>query len=196
MLDEIKGSETPTKFQSPLPYIIQFRNLLFGKVAPNAFAQVTFFINLVIWFIFQLWSILSYFVLNYHGSFARTKGIDVEGIMHKRAVELEYNPDLFLDKLITASGISMIAWLLVFISLVLLWRGKNVFIHFFLVGFLSHLLLTIFYVGFDYFVQDVSFFDKIALLMMFSSIVIYYLVLKTSNNDGEINFFGVEEEEH
>lgn len=196
MEDEEKSAAITTKYQSPLPFIIQFRNLIFGKKSPDALTQVTFFINLFIWFVFQLWSILTYFVLNYHSSFARTKGIDVDGIMRKRAIELGYNSENFMDSLITSSGISIVSWSLIFIALVLLWRKKKYFIHFFAIGFLSYMLLSLFYVGYNYFVQDTSTFDKISLLVMFSSIVIHFLIQKRADQDGEINFFGIEEEEH
>ena len=77
-----------TKFQSPVPLLIRVRNFIFGKKKPDVFTRVTFYINMLIWFMFFLWNIVSYIAISSRNLILDMKGIPVEEIIEVRGVEL------------------------------------------------------------------------------------------------------------
>ena len=184
-----------TKFQSPLPFLIQLRNLIFGKQKPDIFTRVTFYINLWIWLTFTVWSIISYISISARTFILQQKGISVEDIIEKRGIELGFEGKEFLNRLLTFHSISLICWMLVFVGLVLLYRKKVQFIYFVLGATLFYIGMHIFYLSFTYFVEDTTLYDKISLLIIIAGSLIHFYLLKNEKRGGTINFFGEMEED-
>jgi len=187
--------KTPTKFQSPLPFIIQFRNLIFGKEKPDTFTTVTFVINLIICNTFILWSIISYLSISMKDFIEAQKGISVEEIIARRGNELGFEDGEFLSRLLTFHAISIICWLVVFVGIVLLYRKRIQFIYFIVFPALFYIGMTIFYISYSYFIQDTTTYDKIALLIIIAGSVLHYFLMRNESNGGSINFFGAIEDE-
>lgn len=192
---EEQEAKSTTKFQSPIPFIIQFRNLIFGKKKPDIFTLVTFYMNLVIWFTFMIWNIISYFSISMKDFILAQKGISVEEIITKRGLELGFENDEFLNRLLTFHAISIICWTIVFVGIVLLYRKKKQFIYFIVGAILAYVGMSIFYVGYIYFIEDTTTYDKIALLIIVAGSILHYFLMRNESNGGSINFFGAIEDE-
>lgn len=178
-----------TKFQSPLPFIVQLRNLIFGKDRPGIYTQITFYINLIGTIIFGLWSTVSYFAISYRAIFHTQKGVDVAAIINERGIELGFTEGNFIERLSTFHGVSMVCWTIILFSLVLLWRRKRVFAYFFFVPFLFYFGMMVFYISFTYFLEDTTGFDKVVLLILLLNTVSYQLFAQTDEEEEELTFF-------
>lgn len=189
--DQKKASAT--KFQSPLPFILQLRDLIFGKRKPDFITKITFYANLVLWSTFMLWSVISTYTISAREFIYKEKHIPVEYIINKRGQELGFSNNDFVDHLSTYHLAGLILWAIVFVGLVLLFRKMKVFIYFFLGPVVVYLLLTIFYLGWTYFIHDTTTFDKVALAIMLISGGVYYYMIKDREYDEELNFFDLED---
>lgn len=184
-----------TKFQSPVPFIIQFRRFIFGKQKPDLYTQLAFFANLIIWATFFVWHIISYFALQSKNVFLREKGIPVHRIIEQRGNELGFEPGVFADKIETYNAISAILWGVFFIGLILMYRKRKMFIHFTLSPIALYLLLSVFYLSFTYFMQDTTGYDKVAILIVIVSCLFHNFLLRNENSGGSISFFGEADQE-
>ena len=120
----------PDKFQSPVPFLIKFKKIIFGKKKPDIYTRITFIFNILIWLTFMLWSIVSYLAITMRSIILKQKGIPVEDIIQKRGIELGFEPNDFLPRLLTFHAVSIICWGLVFFGLILLYRKKKQFSYF------------------------------------------------------------------
>jgi hypothetical protein len=111
----------------------------------------------------------------------------------QRGQALGFEGQDFLDRLLTTHAIAVVAWIIVFIGIVLLYRKKEVFLYFIVGGTVFYSGMLLFYMSFSYFKEDVTLFDKIGLLAILLSSTIYYFLLKKENAGGSINFFEEEE---
>jgi hypothetical protein len=184
-----------TKFQSPVPIVLKIRDLIYGKEKPDFFTRMNFLLNLVLWATFMIWSLISFYAVNARHFIYQQKGIPVEAIIKSRGRELGFDGDDFLQRLLTANGISVICWAAVFIALIFMYRRSKRFFYPFIVPILFYIGMLFFYISPAYFFEDTTTFDKIALLIMLTSASIYYYLIKNKGKDEEINFFGVEADE-
>jgi len=183
------------KYQSPVPFLIKFRNFIFGKEKPDFYTRIVFIIGILIWLTFQLWSTLSYFTLYSRSIIEQEKGIPIEKIIRDRGTELGFIDDDFVSRLLTFNAIGIICWGIVFFGLILLYRKRKQFIFFILGGSLFYLGMSIFYVSYTYFIEDTTSFDKIALLVLITSCVFHYFLLNNEQKGGGISLFGEVEED-
>ncbi|MFT5858794.1 MAG: hypothetical protein ACI865_000887 [Flavobacteriaceae bacterium] len=195
MQGEVEEVESNTKFKSPVPMLIRFRNLVFGKKKPDIHTRITFYINGVIALSFLLWNLIGYFAISLRDLFTEMKNVPIESIIHARGLELGFHPEDFVSRLATLYGISVICWLLVIAGLILLYRKRHQFIYFILGGIIFSLGMQIIYLNFQYFSEDTSTFDKILVLILVASTVIHAALMRNEKNGGSISFFGEDEEE-
>ena len=189
-------SSKKTKFHSPVPFLIRFRNFIFGKQKPDVYTRITFFINLAITLMFLTWNIAGYFAISSRKVILEVKGIQVDEILHERGLELGFEGSNFVDRLETVYGIGIVCWLVVFFGLILLYRKKKRFIHFILGGTIFYTGLQIFYLSFSFFMQDITNFDKLMLLILVALSVLHAFLMKNERQGGSISFFGeVEDDE-
>lgn len=188
-------SESATKFQSPVPFVLKLRDLIYGKRKPDFFTRINFILNLVLWATFMIWSVISFYAVGSREFIYRQKGIPVESIIKSRGRELGFNGEDFLQRLLTVNGIAIICWGIVFVALILMYRRNKIFFYPFIVPILFYIGMLFAYISPSYFMQDTTTFDKIALITMLASGTIYYFLIKDKEKDEEINFFGVEEDD-
>ncbi|MCR9174193.1 MAG: hypothetical protein NXI10_16980 [bacterium] len=184
------------KLESPIPFVIIFRNWIFGKKRPDIYTNLTFITNLVIWMLFLIWSGFSYFAVNSRDWILQQKGIGVTTIINNRGKELGFEDGVFIERMETASLIAILCWVVFFVGLVLLYRKKRIFVYFALIPLLAYIGLNSLYLGLDYFVEDITLFDKILLLISLVSLSISAFMMRNggSENAGS-NFFGVPTDE-
>jgi len=180
-----------TKFQSPVPFLRQFRNLIFGKRTPDMFTRITFYINSVLWTTFILWHILSYATLTSRELFLQQKGLPIEEIVESRGAELGFESGEFLARLITYHAIAIICWVVMFVGLIFLYRRLQRFVYFILAPVAFYIGMSVFYIGFRYFMEDTTTYDKIALLIIISTLLHSYLIKNGRGEDGHASFFGL-----
>ncbi|MDG1148397.1 MAG: hypothetical protein P8N52_08850 [Crocinitomicaceae bacterium] len=186
----------PDKFQSPAPLLIKFRNVIFGKESPDIYTKITFTCNLFIWATFMLWNSVSYFTITMRSIILEQKGIPVAQIIQKRGLELGFETNTFLPRLLTFHAVAIICWGVVFFGLILLYRKKKQFSYFVLGGVGFYLGMSVFYLNLNYFLSDTTTFDKIALLVLIASITLHAFLMKNERSGGSISFFGEDEEGH
>ena len=63
-----------------------------------------------------------------------------------------------------------------------------------LFGYVNN-LIRYFYLNFQYFIEDTTGFDKVALLIAFVSLIFNFYLLKSEKTNGKINFFGLDSDE-
>ena len=73
-----------TKFKSPVPLLIRFRNFIFGKKKPDIYTRVTFYINGVIMLVFLVWNLIGYFAISMRETITEMKNVPIETVMHAR----------------------------------------------------------------------------------------------------------------
>ncbi len=186
--------EKVNKFQSPVPFLRNFQRFIFGKEKPDIYTRLTFNINMIIWLSFILWSILSFFTIKSRAIILQMKGIPVEKVIRERGVELGFKGEEFIDRLLTFNGIAIICWLIILIGLILLFRKMKQYIYFILGGAIFYIGMSIFYLSYTYFMEDMTFYDKIALLILITSSIFHFFLLKNEQEGGNINFFGETDE--
>jgi hypothetical protein len=191
--EPIEEKPRSTPFNSPKPFFIRLRNLVFGRQKPDIYTLSTFYVNLIICVVFATWEILSVIAITSRELIWQQKNIPIEAIINERGEELGFAHGKFLDYLSTVHSIGLICWLLFFIGLALLYRKNRRFIYFTLVPLLFYVGMLIFYLNFTYFIEDTTAFDKVALLVAFSSLLIHYFLMRSERKQGSINFFGLSE---
>lgn len=192
---ERQKRERLRKLESPLPFVIILRNWIFGKKRPDIFTRITFIANLIIWLLFLIWSGFSYFAVTSREWIWEQKHIAVTWIINQRGKELGFQEGVFLERLEISGLIAIICWAVFFVGLVLLYRKKKLFIFFTLIPLLTYIALNSIYLGYMHFVEDITLFDKILLLISLVSLLISWFMMRSGSEDSSSNFFGITADE-
>jgi hypothetical protein len=191
----LRKKERLRKLESPIPFVIILRNWIFGKKRPDIYTRLTFLTNLVIWLLFLIWSSFSYFAVASREWIWQQKGIAVTWIIERRGGQLGFEEGVFLNRLEWANLIGLCCWILFFIGLIFLYRKKRVFIYFTLIPLLAYIGINSLYLSFTYFVEDITLFDKILLLISLVSLTISAYFIRGERDGSPVNFFGVTPDE-
>lgn len=170
---------------SEKPLGIRFLNWILGPSAPGIYTKITFFIALLIWFIFILWNGISLIALKLGNFIFDKKSVDINALIQQRGNELGFEPSLLLDRLITYHSIAIICWGIVLVSLILLWRKNSKAVYFFFGGTIGYLFNMWFLLGFDYYLDDTTSFDKISYCLLFGQTAIYFIVSNWKTKESE-----------
>jgi len=188
-------AEFEAHLDSPLPLLIRLRNFIFGKESPDNYTKFSFYFALIIWVIFMIWSVLSSVAIRMRTIVFDRKEIDVTAMIEQRGLALGFQPNAFIGRLEAFYALSIIFWIIVFIGLVLLWRKNERFIYFFFTGCGLYLLFMWVMLGFSYYAQDTTFFDKIAFATLVIHTAVYGYLLKREKSGKKLQFFGIDDEE-
>ena len=169
--------------------------MIFGEEKPDKYTQASFYLGLVIWIIFFIWSFASYLAISFREMILDQKGISVEKIIIERGEQLGFEGTEFIDRLMTFHSISMICWVVVLIGLILLWRKDVRFAWYIFGGTAFYTGMMLFYLNYSYFRDDTTFFDKIALLTFVANAAMYLFMLRKEESGGSLSFFGEEDDE-
>jgi hypothetical protein len=182
-----------TAFNSPLPVLNGFKKFFFGKENPEMLQKIAIYINLIIWFIFLIWHILSYSAISFREVIYEVKKVNVEILILNRGSELGYDPSVFMNRLLMFHKLSIVCWSIIFVGISLMWRLKKSYLYFILIPILFYISLLFFYMGFDYFKKDTTFFDKIIFAVFIINSLLYFFMLKAIED--KTGFFQEEIEE-
>jgi len=187
--------EFEAHLESPIPILSRLRNLIFGKESPDTYTQIGFYLGIIIWTIFLIWIILGYVALTNTEWIEQEKGLDVHSLIEARGKTLGFVGADFKSNLITFYNVALVAWIGLFIGLVLQWRKNLYFIYFIWGAGAVYLLAMWFLLGFTYWYQDTTTFDKIAFFLLIVHSSLYYYFLNKESQGEKTNFFGIEEED-
>lgn len=195
-MDKEKQSKLRAEFEnhlnSPLPLLIRLRNVVFGKVKPDLYTQLSFFFALVLWFVFFLWSVMGSVVIRTHLWIEAEKKIQVSKMIDERGIQLGFEPQSFIGRLEAFYALGIILWLVAFIGLILMWRKNFRFVWFFFGGAGLYLLFMLVMLGFDYWANDTTLFDKVSYFLLVGHTAFYAYYLKKEQDGEPIQFFGVD----
>lgn len=190
-----RKKEKLRKLESPIPFVIILRNWIFGKKRPDIYTRLTFLANLFIWMLFLIWSSFSYFAVASREWIWQQKGIAVTWIIERRGGQLGFEDGVFLNRLEWANLIGLCCWVLFFVGLIFLYRKKRIFIYFTLIPLLAYIGIDSLYLSFTYFIEDITLFDKILLLISLVSLTISAYLIRGERDGGSVNFFGITPDE-
>lgn len=174
---ESSGEKIGTRFNSITPLILKLRDIVFGERRPDLYTRISCYLNLVIWFSFFLWHIIGYTAISLRGMIFEEKKIDVEALIFKRGETLGFRPYQFLNLLMEYHLVSSICWAAAFVSIVLMWRRKKIFIFLLLASLGAYLAQLISFMGWTYFMQDTTFFDKIMLAVIAANSLVFAIFM-------------------
>lgn len=184
-----KSEKLTSRLDSPSFLLMGFKKLIFGKENPEKLNRFVIYVNLIIWFIFLIWHLLSYSAISYRDVILNVKKINVEILILNRGSELAYDPSVFLNRLLNFHKLSILCWTIIFVGIVMMWRKKQSFKYFIGIPLFFYFSLLIFYMGIDYFKNDTTLFDKISVIIFVINSFLYVFLIKSKS----VDFFMEEE---
>lgn len=192
MEDSKEINDQETAFSSPIPFFNSLKKLIFGKEDLPVFQQVMLYVNFLIWIIFFVWHILSFYAISFRDIILAEKKVNVEILILNRGADLGYDPTLFLDNLLNFHRLSIVCWILVFVAIVLMWRKRKFFIYILFGALLLYYGCMFSLLGTTYYQEDTTLFDKISIAIFVLNCIFYFILLRNKDVSGE-KFFGLEE---
>jgi hypothetical protein len=174
------SSKLENNLNGPLPLLRRLRNFVFGKQQPDGVTKIIFYFHLILWVIFFFWSMLQLIVLKNRDWIAEIKRIPVTELLNQRAQTLGFESIIFIDRLQTNYSIALFLWSSYFVGLVLLWRKKMYYTYVIFTVLIAYLFTPLLLLGWTYWTEDISTFDKIILLSTILITVTYTYFIKQS----------------
>ncbi|PWH86780.1 hypothetical protein [Brumimicrobium oceani] len=174
----MKKPLTELKPEDAIPLFVRLKNIILGKQKPDGFTQITFSISLLSWLLLVVWNAVSYFVLLTSDIIKENKGFSVDEVIIKNGQNLGFNGEEFLISITTFYFNNLFIWLFVFFGLALMYRKKRIYTFFILGGLAAHFTYMFIVLGFQYFVEDISFFDKILYAVLIVITIIHSFLMK------------------
>lgn len=171
------------KPEDAIPLLLRLRRLLLGRKKPDGFTSVVFTINLIGAVLLSLWNLLSYFVIIMSDFIKQHKGFSVNEIIRRNGRNLGFEGQDFLDTITQFYFINNFVWIAIIFGILLLYRRKKTYIYFYFGGFIVHFLLLIFWIGLQYFIEDVTLFDKLIYAAMIISTLLHAVVFSKNKTD-------------
>ncbi|WP_417266412.1 hypothetical protein [Brumimicrobium sp.] len=174
-LDQLKPEDA-------IPLLVRLKTLILGKNKPDGFTRLMFTSSLFSWLLLTIWNAVSYFVLLTSDIIEENKGFSVKDVIIKNGQNLGFNGEEFLSSITTFYFNSLFVWLFIFFGLVLMYRKKRIYTLVVLGGLAFHFIYMFFVLGFQYFIEDVSFFDKILYGILIVVAMIHSLLMSKEKN--------------
>ena len=172
--------------EDALPVFYWFRNMILGKTKPDRFTRLIYYVNLVAWFLLMIWNFLSFVAISMSDVIKAEKGFSVNAIIRRHGRELGFTHDngqTFLDAVTEYHFYNIFIWMFIFVGLVLLYRKNKVYTLIYLGGLAIHFVFMFWKIGIQYFIESVSFFDKILYALMIVSVITHSTVLAKNKNN-------------
>lgn len=179
-LDKIKPKDA-------VPLLIKIRRFILGNTKPDSFTRLMFTISLFCWVLLSFWNGLSYFVLLSSDIIEKYKGFSVDQIIIKNGQNLGFNGPNFLVIITDFYFYTLFIWLFIFIGLVFMYRKKQRYILFILGGLTVHFAYMFYALGFQFFIEDVSTFDKILYALLILVTFLHSILMKKEKEE-QVNY--------
>lgn len=171
--------------EDALPLFIRLRNFILGKRKPDGFTRISFLITIFIWLLLSVWNAISYFVLLSADVIYENKGFSVKEIIRIHGRKMGFNGQEFLESLTSFYFYNLFIWGLIFIGLVFMYRKLKVYPLIIFGGLIIHFGYMFFALGLQYFIEDISFFDKICYAIFLGIVIIHSWLLNKEKNEQE-----------
>ncbi|HZH86312.1 MAG TPA: hypothetical protein VFD77_03280 [Brumimicrobium sp.] len=165
------------KPEDAIPLLVRLRALILGKKKPDGFTRLMFSFSLFSWMLLTFWNAISYFVMLTSDIIEENKGFSVNDVIIRNGQNLGFNGAEFLSSITTFYFNSLFVWLFIFVGLALMYRKKGIYTLFVLGGLAFHFIYMFVVLGFQYFIEDVSFFDKILYAILIGVTLIHSLLM-------------------
>ncbi len=169
--------------EDALPLFIRLRNYILGRRKPDGFTRISFMIALFIWLLLAVWNAISYFVLLSADVIYENKGISVKAIIRIHGKKMGFNGQEFLESLTNFYLSNLFIWGVIFIGLVFMYRKLKAYPLFIFGGLIVHFTYMFLILGLQYFIEDISFFDKISYVVFMGIVIIHSWLMNKENNE-------------
>jgi hypothetical protein len=184
--------------EDALPLIIRLRKWVLGKQKPDGFTRWVFTINLIAWFLLMIWNLLSYLAIQMSDFIKEHKNFSVNAIIRKHGRELgfiEGNGESFLQAVTQFYFINIFLWFVVFLGLVMMYRKLKIYPMILLGTILLHFVVMLWMLGLQYFIESVSYFDKLLYGLLVISVILHSTLMNIEKSDKQkYSYHGAEEE--
>ncbi len=164
--------------EDAIPLLLKIRRLILGRKKPDGFTRLIFTINLTGVIILAVWNALSYLAVLFSDFIKANKGFSVNAIIRRNGRNLGFEGQDFLEAITTYYFLNIFVWLIALFGLILMYRKVKfyAFIYFSSLG--VHFALMFFMIGLQYFIEDVTWFDKIIYATLIISTMLHTALIK------------------
>ncbi len=167
--------------EDAIPLLIRLRKLVLGSKRPDVFTRVVFSLNLFSWILFFSWNSISYVVLIMSNVIKENKGFSVNAIIRRKGRDLGFEGQDFLETITSFFLLQHFVWVIIFVGIILMYRKLRLYVLIYLGGFSIHFFMMFWMLGLQYFIEDISSFDKVLYGVMLLSVFLHSLLLNKEN---------------
>lgn len=138
---------------------------LLGKVQPDVFTRLIFQVAIIGYVLLFLWSLVSWFAFSFGWKVEVDKGTQIIQLIESRASYYGLTRAEFQQQVTQFHVLSMVSWLTALLSAILLYRKKPIFLSFMLIGHVLYFTSLMYLLGFDFFLRDIGWFEKLTVLV-------------------------------
>ncbi len=151
---------------------------IYGTERPHWFVQLNYHLSSFIATLALIWQGMTYLILANPSFLKNHKSIDVPAIVEKRGIELGFAKNTFYDTMLQFSLTGSILWLLLLVTLIFVWRQKSFAVYLITGIILTYFITLMTMMGWTYFDQDTTIFDKITLVIILGLTILQQLFVK------------------
>jgi hypothetical protein len=140
-------------------------SLLLGKAQPDVFTRLIFQVAIIGYVLLFLWSLVSWFAFSFGWKVEVDKGTQIIQLIESRASYYGLTRAEFQRQVTQFHILSMVSWLTALLSAILLYRKKPIFLSFMLIGHGLYFTSLMYLLGFDFFLRDIGWFEKLTVLV-------------------------------
>lgn len=168
-----KQNEIPSQ-----KWLLMGTRWIFGPNKPVWWIRIVCYIHFLIVFLFLVWHSIAFSALRFRHLIFDIKNIDVDELIALRAEQLHFKPHQFLQLVLNQHLIALAAWFAVGIATVFIWRKNKNFVFWMLIGLGTYFSTLILFLGWRYFHEDLTWFDKIAYSTVLVGSILAYLWIR------------------
>lgn len=164
--------------EDAIPLLLKMRQILLGKRKPDSFTRLIFLINLIGVLLLTIWNFLSYLAILFSDFIKSNKGFSVNAIIRRNGRNLGFQGQDFLEAISLYYFLNIFIWFAILFSLLLMYRKVKVYALFYFGALGIHFILMFWMIGLQYFIEDVTWFDKIIYAVLIISTLLHSTIMK------------------
>lgn len=166
------------KSNDPLPWIRNIRKFILGNQKPDLFTRILVVLSFLQTLIFLAWHSIAYVAIAFRSIIISEKQINVSELLTLRGSELGFGRAQFVFHLESFHIQSIIAWLLIMISIPILYRKNKQYFYILSLALILYYSGIFMWMGWNFYMQDTTLFDRITVLSFGVIHVLYFVYLK------------------
>jgi hypothetical protein len=169
---------TVLKSNDPLPWFKSVRKFILGKRKPDYFTRISATLLFLLSFLFLLWHSVGYVAIAFRAIIAEMKGVDVASLLAQRGMELGFGKAQFVFHLESFHLQGVLAWLIICVSTLFLYRKRMSFLFIFLAGFVLYYFGLFTWMGWRFYQEDTTLYDRISGFVILGLNLMYAFFLR------------------